>query len=246
MLLAINIGNTNIRLGVFKGSKLVCSGLFPTHPQKTEKEIAKFLRRKEIYHVVIASVVPSYNKMFERVISDMFQIPPLFISTRLDTGMHIKIENPLELGADILCDIIATHHLYKGAVIVIDFGTATTFNAINKKGEYVGTSIAPGVQMVHDSLITKTALLHTVELTVQPFAIGINTTTAIQSGVVYGYIGLVEGLIKRFKKVLGKQTKVIATGGAARLIAPHVPEISQIIPDLTLDGIRILWERNNT
>lgn len=254
IVLAINIGNSNIRFGIFRGSKLITSDSISTHPLKTEKYITGFITNllnsknisfQEIQGIAIASVVPQYNKLFQQIIKEILHKEPLFISSELDLGIRLGVDNPQQIGADILADVVAARNVMKGSMIVIDFGTATTFNAVNKKGEYIGTSIAPGVQMVHDALITKTALLHSVELSVQSFSIGTNTATAIQSGVLFGYVGLVEGMISRFKKQLGKEAKVIVTGGAAGFIVPHVKEIS-VIPNLTLDGIRIIWGRDKS
>jgi type III pantothenate kinase len=232
MILAINIGNTNVRFGVFDEEKLIKTFLIPTKEKRDyQKEILKQVQNDTIRKTVIASVVPAHNKKFTQICWELFQEKPVFIHELFKLG---------ELGADIFCGVTAAYHLYGGPGLVIDLGTATTFNAVDKDGNLLGVAIAPGLQTAHKALIHETALLHEVPLIAPDSVIGKDTTTAIQSGVIFGYVDLIEGMIKRFKAELGQETQVIATGGLSPLVGKYTHVFSIIDTTLTLKGIQLL------
>ncbi|AKX92975.1 type III pantothenate kinase [Neomoorella thermoacetica] len=253
MLLAIDVGNTNIVLGIFAGHELKCHWRVASDRQKTADEYGLILRQlahyqgldlKEIQGVVLASVVPTLTQVLTEMITKQLGHQPLVIGPGVKTGMPIRFENPREVGADRIVNGVAVYELYGGPAIVVDFGTATTFDAISEKGEYLGGAIAPGIGIATDALFARAAKLPRVELVRPPRLIGKNTVACMQAGIMYGFIGQVEGIITRMQAEMGGKAIVVATGGLAGLIGPEVNCIDRVDPMLTLEGLRIVYERN--
>ncbi|MBI9043919.1 MAG: type III pantothenate kinase [Anaerolineaceae bacterium] len=253
MLLAIDIGNTNLTLGLYEQEKLSKSWRLSTDLQRMPDEyglqILSLLQicecePKQLKGLVLCSVVPTISERIIQACRQYLGTDPFIINHKLETGVKILYENPDGVGADRIADAAAVYHLYGGPACVIDFGTATTFNALTARGEYLGGAIAPGIGIASEALFNRTAKLAPVALNKPPNPIGRNTVHAIQSGLLFGYIGLVEGMVKRFRQELGEKTRVIATGGLANVIAPETKAIDIIAPWLTLDGLRIIWELN--
>jgi len=253
MLLVIDIGNTNTSFGVYAGKKLVNRWSISTNPGKTPdeygSEILNFLDfakidRKKISGIAISCVVPSLLPVFEEISRRYFQIKPLVVGREGELGMEILYDNPKEVGADRISASIAAFELYKGPVIVVDFGTATTFDVVTEKGEYAGGAIAPGIGISSQALFEKAAQLPHVELAKPEKVIGTNTRKSMQAGMVYGSIGQVREILSRIREEVGGSPKVVATGGYASLIAREVNSIDRINQDLVLEGLRIIWERN--
>jgi len=253
MLLAVDIGNTSTTLGVFDGEKLRATWHMATGVHRMSDEYAalllNLLRQQgldttDIKAVALCSVVPPLIATFEELFKRYFNIEPLVVGTGVKTGVSIRMDNPREVGADRIADAAAAHHLYGGPVILIDLGTATTFGIISKEGDYIGGIIATGIATAAEALFTRTAQLPRVELAHPKHVIGTNTVTAIQSGIIYGYASLVEGMLTRIQKELGVKAKVVATGGYAGLIAKETKVIDVVNPDLTLIGLRLIYELN--
>jgi len=253
MLLVIDIGNTSISFGVYVEKRLVKSWRILTSTGKTPDEygveILNFfdfgkIDRKKISGIAISCVVPSLLPVFEQVSERYFQIKPLIVGRQGELGMPILYDNPNEVGADRLSASIAAFELYKGPVIVVDFGTATTFDIVSQKGEYVGGVIAPGIGISSQALFEKAAQLPHVELAKPDSIIGRNTRKSMQAGIVYGTIGQVREILSRIKMEIGGSPKIVATGGYASLIAQEIEMIDTINQDLVLEGLRIIWERN--
>ncbi len=253
MLLAVDIGNTSTTLGVFDGEKLRATWHMATGVHRMSDEYAalllNLLRQQgldttDIKAVALCSVVPPLISTFEELFKRYFNIEPLVVGTGVKTGVSIRMDNPREVGADRIADAAAAHHLYGGPVILIDLGTATTFGIISKEGDYIGGIIATGIATAAEALFTRTAQLPRVELAHPKHVIGTNTVTAIQSGIIYGYASLVEGMLTRIQKELGVKAKVVATGGYAGLIAKETKVIDVVNPDLTLIGLRLIYELN--
>jgi type III pantothenate kinase len=198
----------------------------------------------EVHHIIISSVVPPVESTLRRVCEKYFHLQPIFVEPGIKTGMPVLVDNPTELGADRLVNAIAAYERYGGPCIVVDFGTATTFDVISAKGEYLGGAISPGLGISADALFSRAARLGRVDIKRPAKVIGTNTVTHLQSGLYYGYIGLVDGIIERMIAELGAQARVIATGGLARQISEDSRYIAQIDDMLTLDGLRILFDRN--
>lgn len=253
MLLAVDIGNTSTTLGVFDGEKLRATWHMATGVHRMSDEYAalllNLLRQQgmdtaDIKAVALCSVVPPLISTFEELFKRYFNISPLVVGTGVKSGVRIRMDNPREVGADRIADAAAAHHLYGGPVIVIDLGTATTFGIISKEGDYIGGIIATGIATAAEALFTRTAQLPRVELASPKHVIGSNTVAAIQSGIIYGYASLVEGMLSRIWKELGVKAKVVATGGYAGLIAKETKVIDVVNPDLTLIGLRLIYEMN--
>ncbi len=253
MLLAIDIGNTNITAGVFDDDRLRATWRIATDVHRTGDEYAvlflNWLPREglsptDITDAVMCSGVPPLISTFNEMCRRYFGIVPLAVEAGIKTGVRILYENPREVGADRVVDAVAAHRLYGGPVIVVDFGTATVFDAISREGDYLGGAIAPGIGIAADALFEKTAKLPRIELVRPKHAIGRNTVQSMQSGLVFGYVGLIEGLVARFRQELGGTARVVATGGLAEVIAKETAVVDVVDPNLTLVGLRLIHELN--
>lgn len=254
MLLAIDIGNTTITLGLYREDELVSAWRLATTHERTPDEYGLQLLGllenaecsvEQIDASVLASVVPPLTSTLLQACDAYLQQRPLVVDAGIRTGLRIRYEDSKHaLGADRVADAVAVQHLYGLPACVVDFGTATTFDAISAEGEYLGGAIAPGIGISADSLFQRTAKLPRVELITPPSVIGRNTVHAIQAGLIFGYVGLVEGIVARFKAILGPDMKVIGTGGLVDLIAAETEIIQHRAPWLTLDGMRIIWNMN--
>ena len=249
MLLAIDIGNTNITIGLFDAQKLQKTWRVSTDSSRTSDEyglqISNMLgSNKIINEVSICSVVPPLTPTFEVLCRRYFKVNPLTIGAGSKTGIKVMYDSPRDVGTDRIVDAAAVVHLYGGPAIIVDLGTATVFDAITASSEYLGGAIAPGMGVSADALFRATSQLRRVELSAPDSAIGKNTQHSIQSGLVLGYSELVKGMIRRFKLELGKESKVIATGGLAQVVEKEVSLFDIIDPDLTLKGLQIVHELN--
>jgi type III pantothenate kinase len=256
MLMAVDVGNTHTVIGLFEGETLICHWRVRTELTNTADELAatihglfalKHIKFTDINNMILASVVPPIQAAWRNLSMDLFAFEPLRISRHLDTGLRIMIDNPDEVGDDRIVNAVAAFDKYHTALIIVDFGTAITFDCVSGRGEYLGGIITPGVAISLDALSSRTAKLPRVDITIPPAqAIGTNTVDAIKSGIMFGYGGLVEELVRRIKAEMAPQIpRVIATGGMAPLIAPHAPSIEVVEPMLTLEGLRLLHERNS-
>jgi len=253
MLLAIDVGNTNIVYGLFDGERLIHQFRVESARGRTADEYAVQLRALLEMHgialpavkaAILACVVPSLTDPMLRLVERLFQREAVVVGPGIRTGMAILIENPREVGADRIADAVAGFERARGGVIVVDFGTSTNFDVVTPKGEYLGGVLAPGLQISADALFTRAAKLPRVEIAKPPKVVGKNTVQAMQSGIVYGYVGLVDGLVDRILGEVGFPCMVVATGGLAPLIAPLSRTIAHVDDHLTLTGLRLLYERN--
>jgi type III pantothenate kinase len=253
MLLAIDVGNTNIVYGLFDGANLVHTFRVESVRGRTADEYAIALRSllamraidpNAIDSAILACVVPSLTEPMMRLVRSAFGRETVVVGPGVRTGMAILIDNPREVGADRIADAVAGYERAKGGVIVVDFGTSTNFDVVTPNGEYLGGVLAPGLQISADALFTRAAKLPRVEIAKPPKVVGRNTVHAMQSGIVYGYVGLVDGLVERILAELGFPCAIIATGGLAPLIAPLSKRITEVDEQLTLVGLRILHDRN--
>ncbi len=255
MLLAVDIGNSDIMLGVFEDEELRATWYMATSIHRMADEYAALLTSL-LYHqgldvssikeVALCSVVPPLIATFEELFQRYFHISPLVVGAGVKTGVRIRMDNPREVGADRIVNAAAAHHLYGGPIIIADLGTATTFDTVSKEGDYLGGAIAPGIGTAAEALFTRAAMLPRVELVRPQRAIGTNTIAAMQSGIIFGYVGLVEGIVARIQQELGQKAKVVATGSAANLIAKETTVISEVNPNLTLIGLRLIYLMNKT
>ncbi len=253
MLLAVDIGNTDITLGVFEGEELRATWHIATGIHRMADEYAatllnllrhQNLATSDIKEAILCSVVPPLIATFEELFQKYFQISPLVVGAGVKTGVRIRMDNPKEVGADRIVNAAAAHHLYGGPVIITDLGTATTFDAVSREGDYLGGVIAPGIKTAAEALFTRAAMLPRVELVRPKQTIGTNTISAIQSGLIFGYVGLIEGIVARLRKELGGKALVVVTGGYAELMAQETTVIDKVNPDLTLIGLRLIYLMN--
>ncbi len=253
MLLVVDVGNTNISFGVFEGTKLLEHVRCESARSRTADEFAVLVRAMLVLRgvdpdridaAIIASVVPTLTDTMVELVRRAFKREAMVVGPGIKTGMAILYENPREVGADRIVNAVAAFEWARSGVIVVDFGTATTFDCVTPKGEYLGGVITPGVQISADALFSRAARLHRVELALPPRVVGRNPVHSMQSGIVYGYAGLVDGLSARLKRELGYPCRVIATGGLARLIAPQTEAIEEVDDNLTLTGLRLIFELN--
>jgi type III pantothenate kinase len=253
MLLAIDVGNTNITLGLYDGDTLGPRWRLATDHNRMPDEYGITLinlfqhagvTAKDVHAIAMASVVPPLTGTFEQACEKYLGQKPLVVDAGVKTGVRVRYDDPKQVGADRVVDAAAVHKLYGGPACSVDFGTATTFDAISEEGDYVGGAIAPGISIAADALFQRTAKLPMVDLHRPPSAIGRNTVHSIQSGLLFGYVGLVEGMVARFRAELGPKMKVIGTGGLAEIIAQETKVIDILAPWLTLDGLKIVWELN--
>jgi type III pantothenate kinase len=253
MLLCIDIGNTNITLGLYQGETLGPRWRLATDHDRMPDEFAlqilgllqmAGLSPTDVDGAAVASVVPPLTGKWLDVCRTSLRCEPLVVDAGVRTGVRVRYDDPKAVGADRVVDAVAAFRMYGGPAIVVDFGTATTFDAISADGDYLGGAIAPGISIAAEALFSRAAKLTRVEITRPPSAIGRNTTHSIQSGLLFGNVGLVEGMVDRFRRELGGQAKVIGTGGLAELIARETPVIEILAPWLTLDGLRMIYEMN--
>lgn len=253
MLIVVDAGNTNIVFAVHDGAEWRGTWRIATDAQRTSDEYAVWLltlmqlsglKREQIGTAVIGTVVPAALYHLRRLCRDWFAVEPLVARANLDWGFEINVDNPEEVGADRLLNTLAGHQIYGGPLVAIDFGTATTFDVADGNGAYIGGIIAPGVQLSIEALHRAAARLPRIGIARPQSVIGRNTVTAMQSGVYWGYVAMIEGLVARIKVEYGAPLNVIATGGLASLVAEGTPVISHIDPDLTLEGLRMLAARN--
>jgi type III pantothenate kinase len=253
MLLVIDLGNTNLTIGLYEGQTLVNHWRLSTDharmPDEYGLQLLGLLQNagkvaEELTGVALSSVVPQLTGRVTQACRGYLKQEPLLADTSIKTGIRIHYEEPKAVGADRVCDAVAAMCLYGGPACIIDFGTATTFNALTKEGDYLGGAIAAGINLAAEALSAHGAKLQRIDLQKPPSVIGRNTTHAMQSGLIYGYVAMTEGMVARFRAELGPEMKVIATGGLAGLVAQETPIIQVHAPWLTLDGLRLIWEMN--
>lgn len=253
MLFTVDIGNTNIVIGLFKDDTLSKHWRFSTSKKKTSDEYgikimslleASKLKKEDFTGAIISSVVPSVTESFSRAIEDYLGFKPLIVGPGIKTGISIKTDNPREVGSDRIVNAVAAYKKYKTALIIVDFGTATTFDYVTEQGEYSGGVIAPGMEISAEALSQKTAKLPRVEINKPKNIIGKNTLEAIQSGLFYGFIAMTNGIIERIKKESGRDPKVVATGGLSKTVAIETNIIDEVDEFLILEGLKIIYEEN--
>lgn len=253
MLLAIDIGNTAIKLGVFDGDELRASWRWATDAARLADEYAAqlgwLLEHAElsphaVQRTVLSSVVPQLTPTFEELSRTYLGCEPLKVSAAINTGVHLVVDNPREVGADRIANAVAAKMLHQVPAIIVDFGTTTNFDVVSAGGDFIGACFAPGVQSSVDGLLARAARLQRFDLVAPPKVIGTNTIMCLQAGTIYGYVGLVEGLVVRIERELGEPALVIGTGGLVEIIARETPTIQLIDPNLTLHGLRVLGDLN--
>ena len=255
MLLAVDIGNTNVAFGVFEGERLRATWRMAADINRMADEYAALflnlmhqrgLDKSDIKEVALCSVVPPLTATLEELSQQYFHISPLVVGAGVKTGVRIRMDNPREVGADRIANAAAAHHLYESPVIIVDLGTATTFDIVSREGDYLGGVIAPGMNTAAEALFTQAAMLPRVELATPKHVIGTNTVSAMQSGIVFGYVGLIEAMVARLQEELQEKARVVATGGWAKTIARETAVIDVVNPDLTLIGLRLIYYMNRT
>ena len=253
MLLTTDIGNTNITLGIFEKENLVASFRLSTDSKRQPDEYAALihtllsLKNINIHHInkgIICSVVPPLINIFQNVYKSTFNIDALIVGSGIKTGVNILYDTPRDVGADRIVDAVAAYQLYGAPVIIVDLGTATVLDAVDRNGDYLGGALFPGLQVSAEALFLGTSQLRRVELSAPKEAIGKNTVSALQSGLVFGHVSMIEGMVERFKKELGEETIVVATGGLADLIAKETNVFHHVNTDLTIIGLKIIHDLN--
>ena len=248
MLLAIDVGNTQTVLGLYEGETLADHWRVATDPRRTGDELgvvlAGLLDAEDVSGVCLSSTVPALVRGYEGVAERWLHAPLLVVGPGTRTGIPIRYDDPREVGPDRIVNAVAARERYGAPCIVVDFGTSTNFDAVSPAGEYVGGVLAPGVEVSMDALFARAARLFKVDFVAPPAVIGKTTATALQSGLVYGFAGQVDAIVARMRDELGGDPRVVATGGLADLIAPHAATVETVDPFLTLEGLRIVWARN--
>ena len=253
MLLAIDAGNTNLTIGVFQGQALPVRWRLRTDPEQTADEWGIVLRQlfavsgfrgEDIQGIIIASVVPPLDQTLEDMAHRYFHQEPMFVTPATDTGLTLKVDNPRELGADRIVNGVAAFHKYGGPCIVVDLGTAITFDAVSANAEYIGGVICPGIGISISGLFTRTARLPMIDFREPGRLIGTNTVDNMQSGLYYGMLGMIDGILERMLAEMGRQTRCVATGGHAPLIVRGSHYLKEADEDLTLEGLQLIWQRN--
>lgn len=253
MLLAIDVGNTAVTLGVFENDKLKSTWRFETDVGRFADEYGVLMLNllthegisaDDIDQAVMACVVPDLEPTFQGICQRYFGVRAVVVSAGIKTGLRILYDSPRDVGADRVADAVAAIHLYGKPLVVVDLGTATVFDAITRDGDYLGGALAPGIGIAAEALFRRAARLYRVELSRPPAAIGRNTITAMQSGILFGYVGLIEGIVNRMKEELGEGVKVIGTGGYAEILARETHVIDHVDPDLTMVGLRLIHDLN--
>ncbi len=253
MLLCVDIGNTNIVMGLYRGEELVTHWRISTDHQKMPDEYGLLLlnlmalqgfQASDVDGIALASVVPPLTDTFIEMLRQYLRVEPLVVGAGIKTGVPIRYDNPRDVGADRVVNAVAGFRLYGGPACIVDFGTATTFDAISAKGEYLGGAIAPGIRVAAEALFQRTAKLPRIDLQRPAHAIGTNTVDSMRSGIFFGYVGLVEGMVVRFRAELGPEMRVIATGGLAGVVAQETKVIEIVDPWLTLKGLRMIYLLN--
>ncbi|MEW5938806.1 MAG: type III pantothenate kinase [Chloroflexota bacterium] len=253
MLLAIDLGNTNLTIGLYEGETLVHHWRLATEDARMPDEYGLQLlgllthvgkTPADLTGICLASVVPPLTSRVAQACREYLKREPLIVDAGVKTGIKIRYDDPKAVGADRVADAVAVHTLYGGPACVVDFGTATTFNALTADGQYLGGAITAGINLAAEALFHRAAKLARVDIQRPPSVIGRNTVHAMQSGLLFGYVSMVEGMVARFRAELGKDMKVIATGGLAEIVAKETDVIDIIAPWLTLDGLRLIWEMN--
>ncbi len=254
MLLAFDIGNTNIHLGLWDGSSWRLSWRARTVTGKTADEYAVLVRNflavaqvdiGAIQAAGLSCVVPALTPTFDELSRRDLQLEPLIVSSHIELGIDIAIDRPEQAGADRLCNAVALAQLHGAPAISVDFGTSTNFDVLSAEHSYIGGVIAPGIRLAHDALVNRAAQLHKVDLLPPPRPVGSNTVHAMQSGIFWGYVGMIEALLGRIlTQLAAPAARVVATGGLAQLFMQHIPRINTIAPELTLDGLRLIYELN--
>lgn len=252
MLLVIEVGNTNTGLGVFDGQRLLVSWRLASRREQTADEYGVFIQtllasqgiaKSRITAVALSNVVPPVQQTLEAMCEKYFGLHPFSVEPGVNVKLVLRVDNPQEVGSDRVCNAVAAVEFYGPPLIVVDFGTATNFDCVNSRGEFIGGAIAPGLALAAEALFSRAARLYRVEFVRPKEAIGRNTVTNIQSGLVYGYAGLVDGLVERIRAEMDGDPKVIATGGLASLIQGVSRTIQHVNPDLRLQGLRLVWEQ---
>src|SRR5437868_395137 len=251
-LLVVDVGNTNVVLGIYRGEELAGSWRLATARDRTADEYGILTTQligesaKALDGAIVSSVVPPLNSAFAWMIEQHFGIEPLFVEPGIKTGIAIHVDNPQEVGADRIVNCVAAFERYGGPAIIVDFGTATTFDVVTATAEYVGGVIAPGLSISAEALFARASRLPRVDIRRPPSVIGTNTVVNMQSGLYYGYLGLVDGILARMKEELPPLKRIVATGGLATLLASDSEYIEEVLDDLTLEGLKIIYDRNRT